>query len=257
VKCVQCGAETAEVAQFCVRCGAPPVGQPRVATYPADGGPGDSAAIAAGKDAGSRPGRARRRYFRLFLACCVILCCVIVNDVLLALYAPSVWNNTSNSALVNWIGGTIAVIGLVSLCGAVIFLVAFVHARSPEWARDGPSGRVTICKGVYADDHGLTVRNWPFRVRRFDWAEVSNFGDGSRMVDPTSPYGRDRRVWTLDIVLRTGQRVSVLSGRLTPETLAAVRQVAARYGIPAHLTGVAAPEPLAWVVPKRRGRIKD
>lgn len=66
----------------------------------------------------------------MFLVCCLIFCCVILNDVLLALYAPSVWNNTSNSPIDNWIGGTIAVFGLVSLCGAVIFLVAFAKSSS-------------------------------------------------------------------------------------------------------------------------------
>ena len=131
-------------------------------------------------------------------------------------------------------------------------------------AADEPSGTTAIWTwglgrwryGLYADDRGLTCRSL-FGTRRFDWADVSHFGDGGRMMDPTSPWGRDRRIWTLDIVLRTEERVSVLSGRPAPETLAAVRQVAARYGIPAHITGVAAPEPLAWVMPKRRGRIKD
>jgi len=135
VTCVNCGAETAEAAQSCVRCGAPAVGQPPVAAHLAVAGPGDSAPIAAGRDTGSQPARARRRYFRMFLVCCLILSCVILNDVLLSLYAPSVWNNTSHSALDNWIGGTIAVVGLVSLCGAVIFLVVFVKIeRSPELA---------------------------------------------------------------------------------------------------------------------------
>jgi len=68
----------------------------------------------------------------MFFVCCLIFCCVILNDVLLALYAPSVWYNTSNSALDNWIGGTIAVVGLVSLCGAVIFLVAFANIKRPS-----------------------------------------------------------------------------------------------------------------------------
>jgi hypothetical protein len=135
VICAECGAETAEVAQFCVRCGAPAVGQPPVAAHLAVAGPGDSAPIAAGRDPGSRPELARRRYFRMFLVCCLTLCCVILNGVLLSLYAPSVSNNTSHSALDNWIGGTIAVVGLVSLCGAVVFLVAFANVeRFPEFA---------------------------------------------------------------------------------------------------------------------------
>lgn len=126
--CVECGAETASAAQSCVRCGAPAVGQPPVTVHPAAGGPEDSTPITAGRHAGSRPERARR-YLLMFLVCCLIFCCVILNDVLLALYAPSVWNNTSNSPIDNWIGGTIAVFGLVSLCGAVIFLVAFAKIK--------------------------------------------------------------------------------------------------------------------------------
>jgi hypothetical protein len=121
VKCVECGAETAQVAQFCVRCGAPPVGQPPVATNPADGGLGDSAAIAADRDAGSRPARARRRYFLMFLACCLML-------PISAFVGSKV---SPKSDLAGWVGGTFA----VSVCGAVIFLAAFVKTLSQRRGR--------------------------------------------------------------------------------------------------------------------------
>ena len=114
---------------------------------------------------------------------------------------------------------------------------------------DDRSGRVRGLAGLYADDHGVKVRNWPFRARRFDWAEVSHFEDGS-WAD-----GQGGRHWALDIVLHTGRRVSV-PGRPTPETLAAVRQVAARYGKSAGLVGVM-PQPLVGVAPKRLWRAKD
>lgn len=47
VKCFECGAETAEAAHACIRCGAPAVWPPPMTADPAEGGPGYSAAIAA------------------------------------------------------------------------------------------------------------------------------------------------------------------------------------------------------------------
>jgi hypothetical protein len=84
--------------------------------------------------------------------------------------------------------------------------------------------------GLYADDHGVTVRNPASRTRRVAWAEISCFVDGSRMSEGSY-------FWVLHIVLHTGQRVMVMVPP-TPETLAAIRQVAARYGIPADLAGI-------------------
>jgi len=43
MRCAECGAETAEAAQFCVRCGAPVAKRPPVATKPAAGGSGTGA----------------------------------------------------------------------------------------------------------------------------------------------------------------------------------------------------------------------
>jgi len=116
---------------------------------------------------------------------------------------------------------------------------------------DDPSGTVAIYKrghyGLYADDHGLTYR-LVFGTRRFAWAEVCCFQDGRVREDIYSTY------WILNIVLQTGRKVSVRCPP-TSETLAAIRQVAARYEIPAHLLWVdptPLPLPLVGVVPERR-----
>ena len=103
---------------------------------------------------------------------------------------------------------------------------------------DGTSGTVTVCKrwgeALYADHQGVTVRNLGSRGGRFAWAEISRFEDGTS--------GKDGYPWILEIVLHTGRKVPVgcTVGSPIPETLTAVRQVAARYGIPADLAGVPA-----------------
>jgi hypothetical protein len=119
-------------------------------------------------------------------------------------------------------------------------------------AVDDALGTVTICKrgrtGLYADDHGLTMRNDWAGTHRFAWAEVSRFADGRVLNE--GHYS-----WVLHIVLQTGRRVPVpcTSGSPTPETLTAVRQVAARYGIPADLAGV----PMKEGRPAQRGLYHD
>jgi len=100
---------------------------------------------------------------------------------------------------------------------------------------DGTPGTVTVHRrgrtGLYADDHGVTVRNRASRTRQFAWAEISCFADGARYIEGSYD-------WVLHIVLRTGRKVTVTAMPPTPETLAAIRQVAARYGVPADLAGV-------------------
>jgi len=98
------------------------------------------------------------------------------------------------------------------------------------------SGSVTICSrgrsSVFADDLGVTVRGLG-RARRFAWSDISHFADGIKSAE----HGY---LWVLDIVLRTGRTRRVQCTRApsaAPQTLAAVRLVADRYGIPADLTG--------------------
>jgi hypothetical protein len=102
---------------------------------------------------------------------------------------------------------------------------------------DDAPGTVTIYRrgrtGLYADDYGVTVRNPLSRTRRVAWAEISCFADGSGMKE-------GNYFWVLYIVLHTGRKVTVTTVSPTPEILAAIRQVAARYGIPADLAGIPA-----------------
>ena len=90
--------------------------------------------------------------------------------------------------------------------------------------------------GTRFDDRGIRVRKY-FSTRRFGWPEVSHFADGGFVNDT------DDHRWVLHIVLRDGRTVTTSatsSGRTArPKQLAAIRQAAARYGIPAELTGKA------------------
>jgi hypothetical protein len=91
------------------------------------------------------------------------------------------------------------------------------------------------------DEHGVTVRNF-FQTYRISWPEISRFEDGSRWV------GQAGHVWALRIVRHDGRAVistmASLGGwraaRRSAMLVAAVRQAAARYGIPAELTGAIA-----------------
>jgi hypothetical protein len=114
---------------------------------------------------------------------------------------------------------------------------------------DDPPGTVTIYErgraGLYADDHGVMMRGFGSRTRRVGWAEISCFADGSR-------YSEGSYSWVLRIVLHTGGEVTAFVPP-TPETLAAIRQVATRRGIPAELAGV----PVKNGRPVRRGLYED
>jgi hypothetical protein len=102
-------------------------------------------------------------------------------------------------------------------------------------SEDTAPGTVTICaggrQGLDADDSGVTVRG--FRARRLTWPEISHFEDGS-IPDKEGYY-----LWALLIVLHSGERVKACAGSPpAQETLAAIRDTARRYGIPAEVTGV-------------------
>lgn len=104
---------------------------------------------------------------------------------------------------------------------------------------EDPPGHVTICSrgrsSLSADDAGVTVRNFPGRPRRLLWPEIRSFADGRQNL------GEGGEHWVLSIVLRSGQTRSAYcthAESAAPETLAAIRQVAERYGIPADLTGI-------------------
>jgi hypothetical protein len=122
-------------------------------------------------------------------------------------------------------------------------------------AADNTTGTVTLWqggpKGLYADDHGVTVQSSARRIRRFAWAEISRFQEGGGYDPQSGGY-----VWALVVVLHTGQKVSAISGWYgadAPEIAAAVREVAERHGIPANLAGV----PMKDGRPARRGLYHD
>ncbi len=120
---------------------------------------------------------------------------------------------------------------------------------------DDADGAVTIWergrRGLYADDHGVTVRNSASRTWRFAWADVSRFEEGGRYDSQSGGY-----TWTLFVVLHTGQKVTAWFGWYgadVPKIVTAVRQVAERYEIPADLAGVPAKDGR----PARRGLYHD
>jgi hypothetical protein len=91
--------------------------------------------------------------------------------------------------------------------------------------------------GVRFDERGLTVRKF-LKTYRFGWPEVSHFADGSTLA------GEGQAGWALAVVLRDERvittRLAGLAGAGSPKRLAAVRQAADRYQVPAELTGQAA-----------------
>jgi hypothetical protein len=121
----------------------------------------------------------------------------------------------------------------------------------PRWFRDLPV-RVTdgylavaalaVLAGLWRawrmalclDDNGVTVRNL-LRTHRFSWPAIRRFADGSALGDTSRAY------WAVRVVPRDGKAVTaaatIRSGAPWPPMVAAVQQAAARYGIPADLTG--------------------
>ncbi len=128
VKCVECGAKSAEVAQLCGQCGAPAVGALLVAAGPAAAGPANCLVATPAVDAGPPPAWIRRGqpYFMISLI------------FFLGLYMISVvgFNRTQGSGLHHLMEWLI----LLSVGGALLSLVLFEAARSqfrvrqPVWA---------------------------------------------------------------------------------------------------------------------------
>jgi hypothetical protein len=95
-------------------------------------------------------------------------------------------------------------------------------------------------------DQGIAYRNL-LRTHWIGWDQVRFFTDGS--------WGEDGK-WVLRIVLRDGgviQAAATLRDEARPETLAAIRQAAARHAVPAVLTGT----PLKQGQPHRAGLYVD
>jgi hypothetical protein len=68
---------------------------------------------------------------------------------------------------------------------------------------DDTSGSGTICSrglsGLFADDLGVTLRNFPRGARRFAWSDISHFADGAVAIE------HGDFAWVLLIVPRAGR----------------------------------------------------
>ncbi len=124
IRCLECGAESAEITQFCLRCGAPRIGPQPAAVDPAPDGPGDSSAAVAARSAGSPLAQAGR-YQRNFLICLIFF--LIVCSASMA-WINKVPGGTSLSHALGWAIGFSVIGALLSL----VVLVLGVNLRSNQ-----------------------------------------------------------------------------------------------------------------------------
>jgi len=149
------------------------------------------------------------------------------------------------TTITSWRSRFLAILFVV-LGGACAALAPFAGRSWPLWAAVAELALVAIAAagllywsfrlGVCFDDHGVTIRRI-FQTDRYGWPEVSRFAGGCE-PDGEGPY-----LWALNVVLAGGRPVTVTATKrkdpASPKILAAIRQVAERYQIPAHLTGTA------------------
>lgn len=282
MRCGECGAETAAVVQFCVRCGAPVFGQVPVAVDRAATGLSDT-----GDHVGNRVRqvawalvpivsftvlawwpflvlaliRRRARDWAVFAACLAAVAAEIVIFAVLAARVPPAPTFPVDVAALTFY----AMVLLLAVAAPVYILVAFRPAaglprlfdrrRARAAAELDAAGIVTICKGqglfLRADDAGVLLRkNYLGGARRIRiaWTEISHFTDGGYTKEGVTS-------WMLVIVLRTGKQVRVHCSALGPpdEVVAAVKKAAQPHGIPAELAGV----PMKDGRPVRRGLYHD
>jgi hypothetical protein len=133
VKCVECGAETAEASALCARCGAPAVWQPSLTANPAAGGPGDTRVVAAARDARSVPAWVRRgqRYFFVSLIFFLVLYVIGVVGI----------NKTPQRAGLHHPMFSVTVFGFA---GALVSLVLFELARNRFSWRQPVAAVITV-----------------------------------------------------------------------------------------------------------------
>jgi hypothetical protein len=146
-------------------------------------------------------------------------------------------------------------------CGAIFFVLfcALIAVRLPfdkahwwQWARRIPTPAPAIAAYLTAvaiasgwllyracrlearfDDRGITIRKL-LKTNRYSWPKVIRFEDGWVSGDQGS------KDWALRVVFGDRKAVTAkgTSGKNQSANLVAIRQVAARYQIPAELTGI-------------------
>jgi DivIVA domain-containing protein len=245
IRCLKCGAASAEATEVCALCGAPVILQPSVAAEPEAGGPGDPIAPLAGgiphqpTHRRPQPGYSWRdalillglglapvggpggvtvaeRHHRWQAIACSLIFTFTVLPILglgLSLSLPP---------------GQHILAAAANLAGIAVVIWGCVWGCTRGWRM-----------GVRLDDHGVTVRNF-LRAYRFSWAEVRRFADG--LIHETGQNGSSY-FWALQVVLHDG-RVVTAKGTARKkgarrQTLAAISQAAARHSVPAALTGIA------------------
>jgi zinc-ribbon domain len=117
MKCAECGAQTAEEAQFCARCGAPVTQRPLVAAVPAAGGSADHVETAPGPAKDARPWPAAVRWF--------FLICLILFLILFTIGQIGVVRTAQGTGLHD----TMVSVSWLSIFGALLFLILFECAR--------------------------------------------------------------------------------------------------------------------------------
>jgi hypothetical protein len=141
---------------------------------------------------------------------------------------------------------------VVLWCAVLAVYLPFDKANWWEWARHIPTSASAVsayltavaitsgwllyraCRvGACFDDSGIRVRKL-LKTDRYGWPEVIRFEDG------WVSGSEGRKDWALRVVLVNGKAVTVkgTSGKNKSANLVSIRQFAARYQIPAELTGI-------------------
>ncbi len=242
MRCLECGAQTAEGTQFCAECGAPVTGLRPVAADPSAGGPDDRPETAPGAARDVRPWPAAVRWFSLI--------CLILFLILFTIGQVGVVRTPRGTGL----HGTMVGVSWLSIFGALLFLVLFEYARKQfVGAQLGWAAVPLLSFGFLAPVPFLWLALVRRRVR--DWvvfaiylaATITVIAALSSIPSNTSITGLPAVILPLLLVIAPVHAMLAFSPaakvptwrEASPKMLAAIGQLAKRYGIPVELTGFA------------------
>src|SRR5271166_1855388 len=249
-RCLECRAQTAEGTQVCAECGAPVTGLRPVAADPSAGRPDDRPETAPGAAGDARPWPAAVRWF--------LLSCLILFLILFTIGQVGVVRTPQGTGL----HGTMVGVSWLSIFGALLFLVLFECARKQfVEAQLGWAAVPLLSFGFLAPVPFLWLALARRRVR--DWvvfaihlaATITVIAALSSVPSNTSIPSLPAVTFSLLLVIAPVHAMLAFSPaakvptwrEASPKMLAAIGQVAERYGIPAELTGFARWRPHAGV----------